>query len=403
MLTQGYVRQGSPAPAFTSNDPAGYDWYCGSCKSSMLISSALPGTVCDIPIRCNKCGSINASPPYPLGVPIPAQAVLVPLASGHIYRLNSTVILPSSVSVVSDYTVIRHNFEVGRISAGQSNIRQDEMDSKTLASSLRVMLDCMSNNKFSRLVRSEERSIISRSHMSDSHPFARAVAVLAARSDADYLGQEHFVYAREMVMCMNLLARWENHPLFDEVVRGIINEYHHTITMLICASHLSDAGNSIGIERTSKEKNTVDLYIYFGRGRKMPIEVKAPRDLQNNTDDRERMFIKTRLDGVIKKARRRKQIGKDRPGIIAVGYRARSSHVLKAVKLEVQRLLKNDGRKYTYLHGIIAVGIFLPPKSMRFTGNTLHCTIEAHVDFIDNHGSTYYKRNDMRVLRMDEK
>jgi hypothetical protein len=82
-------------------------------------------------------------------------------------------------------------------------------------------------------------------------------------------------------MLEHLLTRWEHHPLFSIMSKGMILEYPHTITQLIAASYLADLGNDIGFtDMAGVEGRSPDLFLNMNCLERVSIEVKAPAELQ---------------------------------------------------------------------------------------------------------------------------
>jgi len=94
----------------------------------------------------------------------------------------------------------------------------------------------------------------------------------------------HVDYLMELRSVLLSLERWQRHPFWSEMVRGLgnENEYLHTVILLAAATYLEDAGNNVEFKETGRLR-TPDLFLVLGPQQRIAVEIKAPKDLRGSS------------------------------------------------------------------------------------------------------------------------
>lgn len=346
-----------------------FDILCRSC-STILARRIEEDSLLAVDLECGKCTSVTRTPPWSRTSPLPTST----LTLGRTGRLlvSDTIEVPSAVCISCDAEVAR----VGS-AMGSRPPPTDPIDVSSAGLKLFVMhLDLLSGSALSRALGSARSAARSgnRNHM--KIPLAWAISHLERRIGGEPVNEYDVGAFAYYTNAVHLMARWKHHPLFHVFVRGLIDEFHHTITMLLAASYLEDKGNKIGFTDARRESGrSSDLFVAVTRDAKSYIEVKAPGNIQwpQSVSDRR---LSENLVSQFKSAK--KQLG-ERGGVIVIGASAKNAQ--EPLLAAIRKLVSQN--KVSSKIDVIAAITYTPSISFR-TDKNLECTSVVNIRPVRN-------------------
>lgn len=344
------VVQGSDAPLFKGKGEE--DFFC-SC-GHLLIEGYLARQFIGIGFVCYQCKALSLSKSWPAGEPFPGQ--MISLGRAGRFLLESTVDVTSNVGFTCEQEIDRVWSETG--------VR--EPDGKPMILSMEWLkefqerLNIASEGEMDRCIQSTLKARASGNRRYLKYPPAWAIIHLRdcigeGRLSLD--SQESCAAMAYILVLKHLVARWQHHPLFSLMSKGLVLEYPHTITQLIAASHLADHGNRVGFtDLATVEGRSPDLFINLDFLEKVSVEIKAPSELQWPNE----CPSDSRLEKIVLKQiqKAKGQLTGELGGIIVLGASWLSRGSERSFESVVRDLIKR-GKISSKVSGIAGVCIYL--------------------------------------------
>lgn len=304
-------KQGSEAPMFRGEGDNQFICHCGQ----VMIDGYHPRQYAGIGLECFSCNAFHLSESWPAGEPLPYN--MVTLGSAGCFLLGSTVDVTGKAGLTCDQEIARVGQETG------AKPRSGEPLYLTLEAfdALENKLNSLSDGEFSRAIRSVTRAGARGNSNFFNSLSAWALCKLRSslKSNLINIGDEQTKAALCFLHTLvHLIDRWEHHPLFSSMSKGLVLEYPHAITQLIAAAYLSEHGNPIGFNDHNKfSGRSPDLFINANFLETISLEVKAPSELQwpNQCPSLNRM--ETLLEKHLRNAKQ--QIKGELGGIVVIG------------------------------------------------------------------------------------
>lgn len=326
--------------------------YC-ECGQQLLKNISFRQVI-GLDIKCFSCQKITRTPSWPHDEPFPSNGVVTIGNSGE-FALQGCFTLPQSVSLTCDQEII------------QSSTPSETVTFSTgIGFSIEIMqqfaeeLNAFSQGELDKALTRTQKAFDHKNLLYMDYPPAWGILqirrvirdkALHHDSHADMAG---FSYLHVLG---HLLRRWQNHPLISLLSKASIVEFHHTITLLVTASYLTDAGNAVGFTNTPKENTaSADLYININATQRLQIEIKAPKELQWPFSTPHPEKLEEFLNKLIRKAK--KQINSELGGIIVIGASAFGRKQMHSIDQAIKNLIRKGkvsevfagiGRIYTDL------------------------------------------------------
>lgn len=264
------VVQGSPLPVFRGRSNSGL--FCASC-GQVLVDGYEPRKLIDLGIACFQCNTVTRTALWPSNEALPHN--LVTMGDQGRYLVKGTVDQSSDVTLISDQEIqrIRQLIGVAEARAGPIVLSLDGLRM------LETEMNILSDNAMARALGDTRKAFAKGNKQFTKYPPAWAIVHLErqiTKGHIDVSGIDGMALAY-LQWLRHSSTRWRHHPLFALVARGLVHEFHHSMTLLVIASYLSDHGNSISFTNTNAaEGRSPDLYVNIGPTARLSIEVKAP-------------------------------------------------------------------------------------------------------------------------------
>jgi hypothetical protein len=344
--------QAGDAPVFNVVDGGDDVLVCEGCSQSVLVRGYLSECFVGVQFQCYGCGHVTKTPSLPAAGQLPHRMMNVGFA-GRIF-LNT-------IDVDRDTTWASHQ----EIEAAEARIRPkgngEPLDfSVPGLQALAAQLDVVSGGRFKPKIASADRSLDhGREHFAE-HPLAWAICYLIRqqKKGAIDFSREHTIFALGLVSYYGeMRRRWESHPLFPIVSIDLCGEFRHTMAMLFAALRITEFGNRVGIvQKDSASGPTADLYVQLRTNKRLYIEVKTPDALEWPKCPGTQHEIEKVVAATVKKIRKTKQIGLDRPGVLVIGSTAGATNMEAALQGAIRDELRLRGSGIPGIAGIIGVG-----------------------------------------------
>ena len=271
--------QVSRRPVLHDNWPDGFDYVCGHCKKMVIASCVTDGQIWDLAFQCFRCKGISLSPVLPLDRALPRCVVPPP---GRADVINGIDL--QRIALVGQAAVDRRQAIAGVKGATFGYLANPppapEVDAKFLE---RVIEDVrqLLGSTFEAIEQADR--LWHESAMPTKPRHRLMVMVEALRSDITSFGTPapacHVDYLMELLALLQSLRRWQKHPFCSELVRGLDNDYRHTVILIAAATGLEDAGNSVEFQRTGDDR-TSDLFLVLDPRDRVAVEIKMPEALK---------------------------------------------------------------------------------------------------------------------------
>ncbi len=273
--------QSSRRPVLRDDWPDGFDYVCGHCRRSVIASCVTDGQIWDLAFQCFRCKRISLSPVLPLARALPRCVIPPPGRTDVINGIDLQRIVLAGQAAVD-----RREAVAGAKGATFGYVPDrpppPEGDAELLESVIEDVRQLLGPT-FDSLERSDGRGRESRTPAKRRHPLM--VMVQALQSDIASFGaptpEVHVDYLMELRALLHSLERWQKHPFWPEMVRGLYTEteYLHTVILLAAATYFEDAGNNVEFQETGPQR-TPDLFLVLGPQEKIAVEVKVPKELR---------------------------------------------------------------------------------------------------------------------------
>ncbi|HXG96087.1 MAG TPA: hypothetical protein VNJ06_03110 [Gemmatimonadales bacterium] len=271
--------QASRKPVLRDDWPDGFDYVCGHCKKMVIASCVTEGQVWDLAFQCFRCKGVSLSPVLPPERALPRCVVPPP---GRTDVTNGIDL--QRTALVGQAAVDRRQVVAGVKGATFGYVANPppppEVDAKFLD---RVIEDVrqLLGSTFEAIEQDDRLWHESTTPTKPRHRLM--VMVEALRFDITSFGTAapacHVDYLMELLALLQSLRRWQKHPFWSELVRGLDNDYRHTVMLIAAATQLEDAGNSVEFQRTGDDR-TPDLFLVLNPRERVAVEVKMPERLK---------------------------------------------------------------------------------------------------------------------------
>ena len=267
------IVQGSLNPVFRGLSDR--NLLCSAC-GHVLVDRYEPRKLIGLGIECFKCKTVTTSAPWPSDEALPTN--LVTCGKEGRFLIKGTVDQSGNATLASDQEIERIKKLVG--------VAQDQSGSIDLSAegleNLSMEINVLTNNSMARALGETRRAFNKGNTQFTKYPPAWAMVHLErqlANGEINIVGIDGTAIAY-IQWLKHAANRWRHHPLFNSVARGLVHEFHHSLTFLVIASYLSDHGNPIGFTNTDVAVGqSPDLYVNIGPATRLSIEVKAPDEL----------------------------------------------------------------------------------------------------------------------------
>lgn len=336
-------------PVLVGEAPSGVDWCCPECDA-VIAQHVYELQLLDLLLVCPHCHEVGATPQRDAGQPVASSPVLFPPG---VYRLSSPV-PTETVMMVGQSALDGYRLETGygaQLGGSAGLTPQWLRDTRQALASLL-------GSAYEELRAADRRGQLSRTSPPRRHRLmqlddflehtANALESLRPTSrliiDGDALG--------EVMAITSLLDRWRNHPAWQRLVNTLrdANELRHTITVLILASYLVDAGNGVGIVFQASAGRVADLWLQSDAFRRCDVEVKAPQllrgPLRSGLGD---AMAESLVEKSLQKAAsgKRGQLRHEQSGaILAIGSFHLGTHNLDVLESAGKRVLNRHSKPF---------------------------------------------------------
>jgi len=272
----------------------------------VIASRVTDGQVWDLAFQCFRCKGVSLSPVLPPERALP-RCVVPPPGRADIFNGIDL----RRIVLAGQAAVYRRQAVAGAMGATFGYVPNrpppPEGDAKLLESvieDVRLLLGLT----FDELERVDGLRRESGMPANRRHPLM--VMVDALRADISSLATAtpavHVDYLVELRALLHSLERWQKHPFWPEMVRGLFgeDEYPHTAILLAAATYFEDAGNSVEFKETGPDRSP-DLFLVLDLRERIAVEVKVPKVLRAPPA----ALGRDRLLDVVKKAMKRARTG----------------------------------------------------------------------------------------------
>jgi len=214
---------------------------------------------------------------------------------------------------------------------------------------------------FDALERSDRRGRESRTPAKHRHPLM--VMVEGLRSDIASFGTAtpamHVDYLVELRALLHSLERWQKHPFWPEMLRGLSgeHEYPHTVILLAAATYFEDAGNSVEFKEPGSHR-TPDLFLILDLRERIAVEVKVPKELRAPHVALGRDRLLETVQTSMKKAGTGGlgQLSREHPAMLVIGGFRTWASDLRDFEGAAADYLRDAAKKGTHKH-VLGIGL----------------------------------------------
>ena len=271
--------QSSRKPVLRDNWPDGFDYVCGHCKKMVIASCVTDGQVWDLAFQCFRCKGISLSPVLPLERALPRCVVPPP---GRADVTNGIDL--QRITLVGQAAVVRRQAVAGVKGATFGYVANRPPPPEVDAQFLVRVIEDLRQHLGSTFEAIEQADRLWHESATPTKPRHRLMVMVdTLRSDIKSFGTPapacHVDYLMELLALVESLRRWHRHPFWSELVRGLDNDYRHTVMLIAAATGLEDAGNSVEFQRTGDDR-TPDLLLVLDPRDRVAVEIKMPEALK---------------------------------------------------------------------------------------------------------------------------
>lgn len=364
------VVQGSLAPLFRGAGAENLQCSCGHT----LVEGYLSRQYIGIGFICYCCKALSMSDPWPAGEPLPKQ--IVTLGRSGRYLLGSTVDVTGKAGFTCDQEIERVQRETGVRSPENKHLQL----STDGLSWFQDRLNAASGGEMDRCVQSSMRARAGGNQKYLKSPPAWAITHLRsclANGKLDLDDQADRAALAYIQILDHLIARWQHHPLFSLMSKGMVLEYPHTVTQLIAASYLADHGNDIGFtDLADLEGRSPDLFINFNCFERVSIEIKAPAELQWPNE----CPSASRLEKIVLKQlqKAKGQLTGELGGVVVLGASWPSKGAEQSFEAVVVDLVRR-GKVSSRISGVVGVCLYLAEGQVAVGNGKINSEFSAQV------------------------
>ncbi len=362
--------QGSTEPLFKGAGDEDFLCECGQ----VLVEGFLARQFIAVGFICYRCKALSKTNVWPKAEPIPKQTICLE-AFGK-FLLLGTIDVTGSGGFISEQEAARVNLETGARPRRSTPLVLTE----EWLDYFQALLNSSSAGAMNKSVDSTMRAKKSKNTNYFRSPPAWAICHLRGcieRCELYLKSPEDCAAIAYIQILQHLTARWQHHPLFLLLSKGMVLEYPHTVTQLTVASYLADHGNDIGFtDMSDVEGRSPDLYINLNFFAKVSIEVKAPSELQWPNP----CPSSARLEKIILKSVQKAigQLTGELGGIVVIGTSWAFRGAEKVFKDVIIDLIKR-GKISSKVSGVAGVCMFLAEGDFRVMPGSVNTGFSSDV------------------------
>lgn len=376
--------QESSAPVLWDDWPDGFDYVCGHCGEMVLVSGIAEDQVWDVAFRCFACKRVSLSPSLPPGMALPPGRVLVPR---EMFPVSVTTgIALRRQTVVGQAAEERRQAEAGPPGATFGVMPNRPLPPESDAPHLQRLIDELRGllgEVFDTLDRKDQRrraSGTTKRHplMVSVQDIRTAIATFATPTPT----VDHWP-VMELVTLLDTLKRWKNHPAWAALVRGLVNEYPHTVLTLAAATALTDLGNGV-VFHVTRGGRAADLLLVVGARQRVAVEVKVRDALRTPASPVGYDRLLTEIRAAVKAARTgaKGQLSRQHAALLILGGFHLAQADLDAFQQAAADYLRDAQAKRRHAHlmgiGLVAFGTTLTRGSVWAVRAHLHLPVVAN-------------------------
>jgi len=372
----------------------------------VLLHAIADDQLWNFAIECHICGKLSALPDLPAGRALPHPVVMLP--NGR-YLIKGSLDMRRVVTV-GEQAVQQHRRETG--SEGASIAAKPQrpprtIDCEVLRAWLRRLADLLGPT-LDKLLQSDRRA--TSSPTPPKHRHGLMIAVQAIEDGIQSFSMPDPILDLRVLEAhglLELLTRWGGHPLWQQFVRGLESEYHHTIATLAVATFLQDAGNSVEF-RASSSSRTPDLMLVLSARSRCAVEIKAPRVLIDRSNSLTAEEATKILTTALKKAGTgtKGQLSRSNSAFLAIaGFNLGPSDI-NVLESAANRYLKQATTRSRHRH-LLAILLFsvtalvetLQPAGERKVSNVVTTRIANNPGYSGPHRVSQQSQQILRRIR----
>jgi len=314
--------QASRRPVLRDDWPDGFDYVCGHCRKMVIASCVTDGQIWDLAFQCFRCGRVSLSPTLPPASALPRCVVPPPGRADILDGIDLRRIVLAGQAAVDRRQAVAG--AMGTTFGYVANRPPPPVGDAKLLERVIEDVQLLLGPTFDALERVDRRGRESHTPASRRHPIMIMVAAL--RADIASFGTAtpivHVDYLVELRALLQTLERWQRHPFWPEMVRGLAgeDEYPHTAILLAAATYFEDAGNSVEFKETGRDRSP-DLFLVPTVSERIAVEVKVPEVLRAPPVALGRDKLMDVVKKAMKKARtgRSGQLSREHPAMLVIG------------------------------------------------------------------------------------
>ena len=268
----------------------------------------------EVGFKCFQCAKVTLSDEWPEGEPLPRHLIIFPVRD---LPMGSTATVPEFHAVASEEAVIRIKkaTAIRKSDSYPMDLGSDALDATEIKYDKLSSGEMLRASHSARRAASRNNTLFLRSHLAWALEYIRACNAAGTINLDDEKAQAALTFLQ---ISRQLLTRWEHHSCFPLISKSIVLEFPHTVTQLLAASYLADAGNDIGFNDHIKfSGRSPDMFINANFKETISLEVKAPEELQWPSKCPEPFALENLLIKQIKNAS--KQITGELGGVVVIG------------------------------------------------------------------------------------
>jgi hypothetical protein len=356
--TQVVLFQAGPGPVIKGDHAAGDNYLCPWCERRTLIERGILGGLWDLVIECGDCNRRSATPQLPPGMPLGQPLVMLTVG---IYRSSDPVLQNVSVVLAGQPAVERRRAETNR---GREAPDPEVVLDAALCEGILTEIEGLLPDLLADLRPTHRRGGASLTPPRVPHRLLQLMDRVEASAHSlreDDIPQVDAAALIELRSAVTVLKRWQRDPAWPALIRSMREptSYAHTIITLVVASALTDQGNGVALEAAEavQSQRTADLRLAIGALDRFDVEVKSPTALQDPLPALGARQAKKLVQRLLKKsaAGSRRQLGSERPGLLAIGgFNMSPSHLDMLERASAGALASTTARR-PLLAGILIV------------------------------------------------
>lgn len=192
---------------------------------------------------------------------------------------------------------------------------------------------------------SDNRAKIHKVHWTERH---RLQVLLEAAEETQKSAPNIIIapwFLAELAATLEIVSKWRKSPYWPDIEKSLKDKeaFDHTIAMLHVAEHLKMGGHGVQVVKEGVEPSPdLMLKAIGGTQETVVIECYQPAALRGKPSKLNSKEAENIVETSMKKARR--QIGSDKPGIIAICGYNQSAHNLKVLRQVAEKRLSKTER-----------------------------------------------------------